>query len=350
MDNERVTIKEISEKLNMSPTSVSRALTGKKKISDEKRALVIQTAKEMGYKPNSLARAFVKNGINIGVILAEEPFEYTTYLKKGVEKAAGELSDFKVKCSFHFFHDNLAMDEINAALQVVYNGNFDGLIFAPAFGYSAYYQTVYDIANKKNIPILFIAQTMGDIKGIACIKTDARVMGKMAAEFLSICLPKGSAVAVITTNKDFEHHSEILKAFSAAVAEENHLEIKKVVENQDSKQVSYLLTEQLVQSIPDIKGIYVTSYNSVSVCKCLENLGMAKDIVVIGHDLYPELAHYLENGNLKATLFQDPLNQGKMAVHTMYNYLIKKKAVLGDVIIKPQLILKSNMESYDKEY
>lgn len=51
-----VTIKDVARKLNLSITTVSRALDGYHDVAEETRARVQQTATEMGYVPNRVAR------------------------------------------------------------------------------------------------------------------------------------------------------------------------------------------------------------------------------------------------------------------------------------------------------
>jgi LacI family transcriptional regulator len=51
-----VTIHEVAQKLNLSITTVSRALDGYSDVSEKTRQLVLETAQEMGYIPNRAAR------------------------------------------------------------------------------------------------------------------------------------------------------------------------------------------------------------------------------------------------------------------------------------------------------
>jgi LacI family transcriptional regulator len=51
-----VTIKDVARRLNLSITTVSRALDGYEDVAEETRARVRKTAKEMGYVPNRVAR------------------------------------------------------------------------------------------------------------------------------------------------------------------------------------------------------------------------------------------------------------------------------------------------------
>jgi LacI family transcriptional regulator len=52
----RPTIRNVAKKLNLSITTVSRALDGYDDVAERTRKLVIETAHEMGYAPNRAAR------------------------------------------------------------------------------------------------------------------------------------------------------------------------------------------------------------------------------------------------------------------------------------------------------
>ena len=67
------TMKEITKKCNVSVASVSKALNGYSDISEETRKLILRTASEMGYLPNSSARTLkTKRSYNIGVMFVDE--------------------------------------------------------------------------------------------------------------------------------------------------------------------------------------------------------------------------------------------------------------------------------------
>ena len=68
-----VSMKEIAKKCNVSVASVSKAMNGYSDISEETRKLILKTASEMGYLPNSSARTLkTKRSYNIGVMFVDE--------------------------------------------------------------------------------------------------------------------------------------------------------------------------------------------------------------------------------------------------------------------------------------
>ena len=56
----RVRLKDIAKKVGFSVTTVSRALTGYDDVAEETRNLIVQTAEEMGYRPDVMARRLQK--------------------------------------------------------------------------------------------------------------------------------------------------------------------------------------------------------------------------------------------------------------------------------------------------
>lgn len=70
---EHITIKDVAHKLDLSASTVSKAFNEKyHDIKAETRSLILQTAKEMGYTPNPIARKLQqKRTYNIGIIVPE---------------------------------------------------------------------------------------------------------------------------------------------------------------------------------------------------------------------------------------------------------------------------------------
>lgn len=70
-----VTIRDVAKRLNLSITTVSRALDGYDDVSEETRQRVIKAAQEMGYAPNQAARQLRRQRTDtIGYILpADKP-------------------------------------------------------------------------------------------------------------------------------------------------------------------------------------------------------------------------------------------------------------------------------------
>lgn len=75
-----VSMKDIAKQCHVSVASVSKALNGYSDIGEETRNLIITTAHEMGYLPNSSARALkTKKSYNLGVLFVDAAMNGLTH-------------------------------------------------------------------------------------------------------------------------------------------------------------------------------------------------------------------------------------------------------------------------------
>lgn len=86
-----VSMRDIAEKCSVSVATVSKALNNHSDISEETRKKIRQTASDMGYYPNSAARALKTNrSYNIGVLMNDRAHsglthEYFSAVLEGVK-------------------------------------------------------------------------------------------------------------------------------------------------------------------------------------------------------------------------------------------------------------------------
>ena len=89
MDKKQITLKDIAKALNLSPSTVSRAMNNNPAISEETRKLVHKYAEEHKYKLNTLALQLRTNRNNtIGVIVPEIVHFFFSSVLEGIQKEA----------------------------------------------------------------------------------------------------------------------------------------------------------------------------------------------------------------------------------------------------------------------
>lgn len=86
----RVTIKDVAKKCGFSITSVSLVLNNKEnKIPESSRQIILDTAEEMGYRPNRLAVGLLKKKTKLlGLVIPDNSNMFFSELSKSVEVAA----------------------------------------------------------------------------------------------------------------------------------------------------------------------------------------------------------------------------------------------------------------------
>lgn len=86
MPNKRTTLKDIAKALNVSTTTISRALNNKEDVSKAMRDKVWEVARMLDYKPNTLARSLRQKSSNkvIGAIIPEVDHYFFSTIIKGI--------------------------------------------------------------------------------------------------------------------------------------------------------------------------------------------------------------------------------------------------------------------------
>ncbi|MCB0748143.1 MAG: LacI family DNA-binding transcriptional regulator, partial [Ignavibacteriae bacterium] len=119
----KVTIKTIAKKINVSPATVSKALRDSHDISDQTKLKIKNLAKKLGYKPNLMARNLVSKKSNIiGVIVPDISTSFFGLTVRGINYAARKHNyeviilvndeDHKVERKNIEFISNLQVDGI----------------------------------------------------------------------------------------------------------------------------------------------------------------------------------------------------------------------------------------------
>ncbi|MBR1864040.1 MAG: LacI family DNA-binding transcriptional regulator [Ruminococcus sp.] len=125
-----VSLKDISVRCGVSVATVSKALNGHKDVSEATREKLLKAAKEMGYFPNSQARALKTNRtLNLGVMFSDEAGSGLTH-----EFFAKVLNSFKTEAEaagydITFINKNVGRQKMSTYEHCKYR-NVDGVIIA----------------------------------------------------------------------------------------------------------------------------------------------------------------------------------------------------------------------------
>lgn len=124
MKKDRATIHDIALKLNITASTVSRALNDNPRISDATKKKVLKVAKQINYQPNHIASA-LRSGKSklIGVIVPTANRNFFSSVIRGIEELANSLN-YKVIISQSYDDFDKEVHTVEALL----NARVDGII------------------------------------------------------------------------------------------------------------------------------------------------------------------------------------------------------------------------------
>lgn len=156
-DRFETTIHDIAKKLNISASTVSRALKNNPIISEATRKLIQRTAEEMGYRPNTMAANFrTKRTNTIGVIVPHINRYFFSSVISGIEEVAYS-NGFAVTIS----QSNDKFEKENKIAQTLFTNRVDGLILSIGMGTTSVDHL--KLFSDKNIPMVFFDRVVDEI-------------------------------------------------------------------------------------------------------------------------------------------------------------------------------------------
>jgi len=149
MKNEQITIKDIAKALNVSTSTVSRALRDHPDISDETKKAVGKLAKEMQYHPNSIASSLRnKRTETIGIIVPEIIHTFFASVIGGVEEVAYKEGYKVIICQSN---ESYGKEIVN--VQTLVSARVDGILASISNQTTVYEH--FELALQRKIPLVF---------------------------------------------------------------------------------------------------------------------------------------------------------------------------------------------------
>lgn len=145
-----VTIHDLAQELNVSPSTISRALKDHHSIGKETKKAVKKLARERGYRPNTIAASLrTKQSNVIGILVSWINRPFISSLISGIEKEARE-SGYHVIISQSYDQTDLEIEN----LQALYDSRISALIVSLAMGTADY--SHFDLFTNSGIPVVFV--------------------------------------------------------------------------------------------------------------------------------------------------------------------------------------------------
>lgn len=345
--DKKITIYDIAQKTNFSAVTVHRAISGKGRISEKTKTLILKTADELGYKANPAAQGLRRNQIKIGAVLFCPVDEYVNNIISGIEASAEELEKFNVFVNIKkipYKNSKECLKETDNEINGFAQDGYNGIILFISSMSDEISELIPAVKNvrEKSIQIATVANDILSEYSVLHVGIDAYKAGSMAAEMLEFSC-KNKEVAIFTTSNTSPINSEYLKGFFDYSGSDTFSEIH-IFEHFDDKHKIENAVNEMFSSYPDISGVYITSASSGYTCKCIERF-YRPDMKIITTDILPETSELLKNKSANATIFQNPYKQGKDVLEYLYNFITTGKDN-GKHLITPQIILSSNIDSY----
>ena len=338
-----IRIKDIARQLGVSTGTVDRALNDKPGINAGTRARVLALADTLGYTPNLAARYLQsRRPFRVAVHLPHHVALFWDALRDGIREAAAPLAP-NLLVEFRSY-PRLGDGDI-PLLERALADEVDGLIIAP--GNPAALAPYLGEAAARDIPVVCVVTDAPDSPRLLSVSADPFTVGAVAGELLRRFLPGGGQVGFFTGWLATQDHGDKLRGFASSLSSPGtglQLELGPVVEAHDDEEEAYHWTREVLRAHPSLKGLYISTSNSLPVLRAAEREGRLAGLTVVATDLFPELVDWIRTGMVAATVYQRPLTQGRIALQSLYQFLQNRHRPSASQRVVPYLVIRSNLD------
>ena len=336
----KVNLKDLAKRLNISVSSVSKALRDSHEIAEETKKKVRALALELGYSPNPYA-GFLRNqkSKTIALIAPELTNNFFIQAISGAESIAQE-HDYHILV----YTTNDDFEKEKSITSHLMNGRVDGVILSLASTTKSF-NHLTDLI-EAGIPIVFFDRICHEIE-TAKITTNDFASGFTATEHLINNGCKRIAYLSISENLSIDNkrkqgYFEALNKHDIKVDEDLVIKCSND-ENQNTNSIKQLLTgpnkpDAIFASIEKLALLTYTVCNEIGV-------KIPQDLKVISFSNLRTAA--LLNPSL-TTITQPAFDMGKIAATILFKYLAKRRSIIvnENIILKSELTIRDSTGKY----
>lgn len=339
MKKGKSTIHDIARKLNVTASTVSRALNDNPRISEATKKAVQQAARKLNYQPNHIAAALRNGKSNIlGIIVPTIDRGFFSSVVRGIEEIANNSRYNVMICQSN---DNYEKEV--ATVEALLSARVDGII-------ASYAKETTDFdhflkAKEKGIPVILFDRSNSALE-VSHVLIDDYLGAYKATEHL---IKQGcKTIAHFTNTRKISIYKERLRGYKEALlANGITFDESLVVESNLQLADGRTSIEKLIKSRKKPDGIFSASdYSAMGALQYLKEKGISvpEEIKIVGfsneaftHLTDPTLTtveqHSLRIGNAAAEIFLEEVKAGD------------KKFIPQTVVLKPELIVRESSVS-----
>ncbi|WP_029215025.1 LacI family DNA-binding transcriptional regulator [Kallotenue papyrolyticum] len=276
--NKPITIGDIARYAGVSPSTVSRVLTGSKRVAEDKRARVLAVIEQHQYRPNIVARGLVSGrSMLVGVLVQDITSPFFANIVRGIEEALDQ-SPYRLMVSTTQWRAEQQKE--GRSLELLLERRADGLIVVGGHIPDAELRAVAE-----QVPLVAVARSISGLEHL-CLQVDNEGAAYRATRYL---IGLGHRrIAHVTGTPDHPDAQARAAGYRRALAEAGlPIEEALIVSGQFTEDSGFAAVEELLIRGERFSAIFAANDQSAyGAMLALFNHGyrIPEDVSVVGFD------------------------------------------------------------------
>jgi len=329
----KVTIKDVARKAGVSPSTASRVAGNYGYVSEKNRRKVLSAVRDMGYRPNAIARSMVTKATQtIGLVVTDILNPFFAHLTRGIEEITWQAGYTLILANTD---EDIKHEE--AVLHALQEKQVDGLIIIPASSNpSALLVNLYE----SGTPIVLLDRMVKDLS------TDVILVDNEHGAYLAVShlLEMGHRrIAMVIDNLDISTNTERLIGYRKALKEWDVPVVEELVQScQYTQQSAYLIVKNMLAQTEAPTALFTANnFLTIGALQALRELelNIPQDISLVGFD---DLEWIGLNSPGLTTVAQPMHEMGRVAAQRLISRLNGEQTPPLEIRLKTQFIIRQS--------
>ncbi len=296
--SDKITMDYLAKQLNISKTTVSKALNSCPGISASTRDMVVKTAELHGYKPS-------RQKSSVAVILPSVPSYFWGIMRK---KLSGHIKASKVQCNFYVYPNLRDCEGALHCIEQALSKDVSVIILACP-NHAQIKQRLESVSNKC---LIILIEEFCDINNTFFVGENSLEQGYNLGSQYAKNYPSSGNFAILHAT-DFHTEKMRIDGFSNFLTKhQKNISCHLYVSSKSKLQASSIARQLAdLPQLPDC--IFCPSGNVLCACNAVKKLKTKKQIHCIGFDLYTNADNSQNKHIITHVLLQDIETQSQKA-------------------------------------
>jgi LacI family transcriptional regulator len=329
----RPRVAEVAAKAGVSTATVDRVINRRGGVRERTAARVEQAIREI-VDGGSARREPLRSAGPFSIFLPAESGRSTSVLGESLEAAAAARG---LEVAVEFVERINPSALANRLLEEAGKGRA-GIAFQ-GVDHPLVREAVQEV-RRAHVPVVTLCSDVAGIDRLAYVGIDNRAAGRTAGFLMGRFCQGPGKLAVVWGGQLYRSHEEREMGFRAVLRHEHpDLEIIELVDGNDDSALTYTLVRKVIEKHPDLLGVYCVGGGQSGVAEALEAAGVARSVVMIGHNCNSETKPYLLSGTIDAIIHQDMMRIANAAL----SCLSAGSPSLPDTGIPVEIVTRENL-------
>lgn len=294
----RPTIRDLSEAAGVSVATVNRVLSGASKVRGPTMERVLDAAKAIGFYGVGALQQRIASATHrhrLGVVSQSPHRSFCALLNSHLQDAAKACTTSQVQLRIEQV-DDLSPEQVAARMHEL-AAECEAIAVV-----AAEHPIVSDAIDQlaaKGIPVIALISPLAARANVGYVGVDSWKVGRTAAwAFDHLCKTPGKLGVLVGTHR-YRCHDLNESGFRSYFREHaTPFELLEPASTFESDAIARELTEKLLRTHPDLKGLYVSGGGITGALAAIRESGMAGKLVTVGYDLMDSTKAGLIDGSL----------------------------------------------------